>query len=54
MLIMDLNATIGMITFQAYWTSLEWLPLTNFHPFDKLCIAFYAFFKSTKFGSTSC
>jgi hypothetical protein len=43
-----------MITFQAYWTSLEWLPLTNFHPFDKLCIAFYASFKSTKFGSTSC
>jgi hypothetical protein len=53
MLQMEFEATIGIITFQAHWSSLEWLPLTNFHLFDKFFNVLCAFSKLEKFGSTS-
>ncbi len=33
------NATIGINTFWAHWSSLEWLHFIYCHPFNKLCIA---------------
>ncbi len=51
---MELDATIGMITFQACWSFVEWQPLTYYHPFERLCTVFCTFSKSFKFSKTSC